>query len=209
MTTSEGSLMPDPKLPAPRSSGARLNRRAIVGLTAAVAGFGLAALTGLAIAKTFTLKVVANAKVSNISVLHSAVKHEAVAANSHGVTLYILTHDTIAHPGCTKANKCFMFWFPATVPSKSTKLTKPPGVKGTLRTFHRDGFFQLTLNNHPLYTFKLDNKKQGVAVGDGVKSFGGVWHPVPASAKGKTQTTPTTTTMTTTTMPTCLYPPCP
>jgi predicted lipoprotein with Yx(FWY)xxD motif len=199
--------MPDPKSSAVRSSAPRRSRRVIVGLTAAIAGFGLAALAGMAIAKTFTLKVVANAKVSNISDPSVASKREAVAANLHGVSLYTLTHDTIAHPGCTKANKCFMFWFPATVPSKSTKLTKPSGVKGTLRVFHRNGFFQLALNNHPLYTFKLDNKKSGVAVGDGVKSFGGVWHPVPASAKAKTQTTPTMTTTTTT--PTCLYPPCP
>ncbi len=186
--------MPDPKLPAARTSAARLSRRAIVGLAAAVAGFGLAALAGMAIAKTFTLKVVANAKVSNITDPSVAVKHEAVTANSHGVALYTLTHDTIAHPGCTKANSCFKFWFPATVPSKNTKLTKPSGVKGTLRTFHRNGFFQLTLNNHPLYTFKFDNKKQGGAVGEGVKSFGGVWHVVKASGSSKpTATTPTMT----------------
>jgi predicted lipoprotein with Yx(FWY)xxD motif len=196
--------MPDPKLPAARSSAVRLSRRAIVGLTAAVAGFGLAALAGLAIAKTFTLKVVANAKVTDILKPSVAAKHEAVVANSHGLSLYTLTHDTIAHPGCTKANGCFAFWFPATVPSKSTKLTKPAGVKGTLRTFHRGGFFQLTLNNHPLYTFKADNKKKGVAVGEGVGSFGGVWHVVKASTKAKTKTTTTTTTTTT---PTYTYPP--
>jgi predicted lipoprotein with Yx(FWY)xxD motif len=187
--------MPDPKLPVTRSSAARLSRRWLVGLTAAIAGFGLAALAGLAIAKTFTVKVVANAKVTDITNPNTAAKHEAVVSNSRGLSLYTLTHDTIAHPGCTKANGCFAFWFPATVPSKNMKLAKPAGVKGTLRTFHRNGFFQLTLNNHPLYTFKLDMKKKGVAVGEGVASFGGVWHVAKASAvKNKTPNSTTTTT---------------
>ncbi len=198
--------MPRPKFLASGPAGARLRRRGVVAVAAAIAGFALAAMAGLAIAKTFTLKVAANVKVSNITDPNVAAKHEAVAVNAHGVSLYTLTHDTIAHPGCTKANKCFTFWFPATVPSKSTKLTKPAGVKGKLGTFHRNGFFQLTLNNHPLYTFKFDSKKKGVANGEGVKSFGGVWHVVKASSASKPATT--TTTPTTTTMPSCFYPPC-
>lgn len=194
--------MPRPQFLASGPAPARRRRRAIVAVTAAIAGFGLAALAGLAIAKTFTVEVVGHAKVSGVS------KPEAIVANVHGVSLYTLSHDTIAHPGCTKANGCFAFWFPATVRSKRTKLTKPAGVRGTLRTFHRNGFFQLTLNNHPLYTFKLDSKKQGVANGEGIPSFGGVWHVVKASSSSNPKTTTTTTSTGTPTMPYCLYPPC-
>jgi predicted lipoprotein with Yx(FWY)xxD motif len=197
--------MPRPESPTAKSAGARLWRRGIVAVTAAIAGFGLAALTGMAIAKSFTVEVLGNATVTNTA---GVSKHEAIVANPHGVSLYTLTHDTIAHPGCTKANGCFAFWIPATVPSKSTKLTKPSGVKGTLRTFHRNGLFQLTLNNHPLYTFKFDKKKKGVATGEGIPSFGGVWHAVLAArTTGKTPNTTTTTTSTTTmTTPPYTYP---
>jgi predicted lipoprotein with Yx(FWY)xxD motif len=175
-------------------------------LVACIAGFGLAALTGLAIAKSFTLGVAKNAKVTNVS---GVTKHENIYTDLHGVAVYTLTHDTIKHPGCTKANGCFGFWFPVTVP-KNAKLTKAAGIKGELGTFHRNGFFQLTLDKHPLYTFKFDDKRKGVATGEGVPSFGGVWHVEVDAAGGgtKTTTTTTTTTSSTTTGTSCLYPPC-
>ena len=177
-------------------------RRAIVTLVAAIAGLTVAAiagLAGLAGAKSFVLGTVSHAKVTNM-ITHT-VKHANIVTDSHGVALYTLTNDTMQHPGCTRANGCFAFWFPATVPSKNTKLTKAPGVKGTVGLFHRDGFYELTLNRHPLYTFKLDMKQRGVAVGEGIPSFGGVWHVIPDAPSSTHITTnpnpPTTTTSTT------------
>jgi predicted lipoprotein with Yx(FWY)xxD motif len=193
-------------MPRTRKTGGRVSgRRSVAIMIAAVAGFGVAGMAGLAVAKSFTLGVATNAKVTNIK---GVTKHENIASDAHGLSVYTLTHDTIQHPGCTKANGCFAFWFPVTVPSKNTKLTKAPGIKGNLGMFHRNGFFQLTLDKHPLYTFKFDNKRKGVATGEGIPTFGGIWHVVQAGATKKTtKTTSTMTTTTSTTMP-CLYPPC-
>jgi predicted lipoprotein with Yx(FWY)xxD motif len=156
-------------------------------LVAAIAGVAVAALAGLAVAKSFTLTTVKNAKVTNVK---GVSRRETIVGSSQGVAVYTLTHDSVQHPGCTKANGCFRFWPPVTVHSKSTKLTKAPGVKGKLGLFHRNGLFQVTLNNHPLYTFKLDNEKKGTAKGEGVPSFGGIWHVVTASgSKGGHTTT--------------------
>jgi predicted lipoprotein with Yx(FWY)xxD motif len=185
-----------------RVGGLHRGKRFVAIVIIGTAGFGVAALTGLAVAKSFTLAVVKNAKVTNTK---GVTKHENVVSNAHGVSVYTLTHDTIQHPGCTKANGCFAFWFPVTVPSKSSKLTKAPGVKGKLGTFHRNGFFQVTLDKHPLYTFKFDNKHKGVATGEGIANFGGIWHVEQASGASKSTTTSSSTSTSTSTGYT--YPP--
>ena len=180
------------------------------------AGFAVAALVGVAFAKSFTLEV-ASGTVTNQKMMTS---HESIATNSHGMALYLLTGDSRQHPECTKANSCLKFWFPLTVGSGHAA-TKMPGIKGKLGTWKRNGFTQVTLNGHPLYTFSLDSKKR-TAIGEGIQSFGGTWHvirPSGTSTKGTTQTTTSstttssgttssgTTTTSTTAMP-CLYPPC-
>jgi predicted lipoprotein with Yx(FWY)xxD motif len=186
------------------TSGPRRGKRSVAMLLACIAGFSLAALTGLAVAKSFTLSIDKNAKVTNFNT--HASKHENVYANSHGVVVYTLTHDSIQHPGCTKANGCFAFWFPVTV-AQHAKLSKAAGIKGTLGTFHRNGFFQLTLDKHPLYTFKLDNNHKGIAMGEAIASFGGVWHVAQDKSSKNTSTTPPM--MGTTTTTPCIYgPPC-
>ncbi|MGP0053515.1 MAG: hypothetical protein ACLPZR_32385, partial [Solirubrobacteraceae bacterium] len=91
------------------------------------------------------------------------------------------------------------------------KATKASGVKGKLGTWHRDGFTQVTLNGHPLYTFSGDGGKRGVATGNGLKGFGGTWgvlqegQAVTAgstttapSSSGSTSTSPVYTTSTST-----------
>jgi predicted lipoprotein with Yx(FWY)xxD motif len=171
---------------------------------ACIAGFALAALTGLAVAKSFTIGVAKNAKVTNM-VKHTT-KKESIYTDTHGVAVYTLTHDTIQHPGCTKANGCFKFWFPVTVSSKTAKLTKASGVKGKLGLFHRNGFSQVTIDNHPLYTFKFDNKHKGVATGEGLATFGGVWHVDVDTTKSATTPPPMTGT-TTGTGTNCSLPP--
>jgi predicted lipoprotein with Yx(FWY)xxD motif len=57
------------------------------------------------------------------------------------------------------------------------------GVKGSLSKLHRakGNFYQVTLKGHPLYRYAPDNGKRSSAKGEGIKSFGGTWHVVPAS----------------------------
>jgi predicted lipoprotein with Yx(FWY)xxD motif len=162
-------------------------------LIALLAGGALAVLTGLAIAKTFTLTVARNATVAG--------KTEAIAVVAHGRPVYTLSGETARHLKCTKANQCLSFWFPVTVKSRKSKPTAAPGIKGKLGKIRRNGVFQVTLSGHPLYTFKFDSKAD-VATGEGIKSFGGVWHVVKASRQAS-KTTSTGTTMST---PTSTYP---
>jgi len=164
-------------------------------LIAAFAGVALAALTGLAIAKTFALGVVNNGTVTNAKRVKS---HEPLVVDAHGSAVYDLLHETTHHALCTKKNGCFALWFPVKVASARTKLTVAAGIKGKLGIWHRDGFYQLTLGGHPLYTFKGDGRKKGVATGEGIKSFRGTWSVI----RGPGKSGPTTTTSSTTRVPT-------
>ena len=99
-----------------------------------------------------------------------------VAANAAGVAVYELLPETTAHPLC-KTSACFSAWPPVKV-NAGAKPSKSSGVSGTLGTFKRDGFTQVTLNGHPLYTFVGDSGKRGIATGNGLRSFGGTWHAI-------------------------------
>jgi predicted lipoprotein with Yx(FWY)xxD motif len=173
-------------------------------LVAALAGFGAAALAGLAIAKTFTLKVGHNAKVTNA--VSQVTKRESVVTNSSGVVVYTLSGETTHHAKCKKANSCLLIWFPVTV-SSAKKMSKASGIKGKLGIWKRNGFKQVTLGGHPLYTFMLD-KKKNAATGEGIVSFGGTWHVVKADDKKSAGPVMTTTTggSTTSTTPSTPYP---
>ncbi len=162
---------------------------------ALVAGLGTAAVVGVAAASSFTLKVATNAKVID-GQNNTLVGHENIAVSSHGKALYALSGDSKSHPKCHTAT-CFQFWPPLMVSSPSA-LSKASGIHGTLGTWQRDGFFQVTLNGHPLYRFSPDTHKD-VAKGDLIVSFGGTWHVVKAggpSAGASTMSTPTTPTTT-------------
>ena len=168
-------------------------RRSALLLLAALAGFGAAALVGVAVAKTFTLEIANNAKVG-------AASHGNIVVNSHGQAVYWLTGDSKRHPECTKKNGCFKFWPPVKV-SSAKKLSKARGIKGKLGVWHRNGFFQVTVDGHPLYTFAFDHQKR-VASGEGLMTFGGIWHVrtasgrnVPSSSPGTSGTPTGTTTM--------------
>jgi len=119
---------------------------------------------------------------------------EPIAVNSKGVSVYMLSGDSATHMLCAKANGCFSVWPPVTVHGKATIAS---GVKGKLGTFNRDGFTQVTLDGHPLYTFAGDGGKAGKATGNGITSFGGTWHVIvegkataaraPSSSPGSSQ----------------------
>jgi predicted lipoprotein with Yx(FWY)xxD motif len=183
MQTIEGSSMPG-------SQRSRLGKRAVAAILAGAVGVVCALLVSLAVAKSFTLQVAANAPVTNTS---HTTKHEPIAVTSKGFAVYTLTGDTTHHLLCTGQNMCFQFWPPAKVSSK--KVAKASGIKGKLGTFKRGGFTQLTLNGQPLYMFSGDSQKRA-ATGEGIVGFGGTWHVVKATASKKanqTTSTPTTT----------------
>jgi predicted lipoprotein with Yx(FWY)xxD motif len=174
------------------------NRTCLV--LAALSALTGAAFTALAVAKTFTLSVAKNARVTSVS---GTTTRANILVNSHGLAVYALTGDSAKHPECTQANGCFMFWPPVKVAS-AKKVSQAAGVKGRLGTWRRDGFLQLTLNGHPLYTFSQDRQKDH-ATGEGLHTFGGTWHVYRASgaSTGSTgsQSQPPMTTGTTTTPP--------
>jgi predicted lipoprotein with Yx(FWY)xxD motif len=194
-------------------------------LVVAVAGFALAVVAGLAVAKSFTLKVAKNVHVNNTAIAKSGVPvtkmvnvHEAVAVGPSGYPVYTFQGETTHHLICKKtssqATNCWAFWPPVTV-SSAKGLSAQKGIKGKLGTFKNHGVRQVTLGGKPLYYFTPDitshNRKQ--ASGDELKTFGSVWHIVKASGGGATQGTTSTSTSTTgtstgTSTTSCLYPPC-
>jgi predicted lipoprotein with Yx(FWY)xxD motif len=184
----------------PSSYRTRFRRSAVV-LAVAGTGFATAAVATMAGAKSFTLDVGANAKVTNTS---GQTKHEGIIVNGRGAAAYALTGDSKKHPECTKANGCFTFWLPVKVAS-AKKLSKAPGIKGKLSTWSRNGLTQAVLAGHPLYTF-VGDKQRNAATGEGLHSFGGTWH-VGTVATTSMTNEPGTTSSTSTTTTTSTYVP--
>jgi predicted lipoprotein with Yx(FWY)xxD motif len=178
----------------PRLAHVRVRRSAAL-LAAALAGFAAAALVGIAVAKSFTLRTASNETVTSAT---GKSVHEGIVVNSHGAAVYTLSGDSARHPKCTKANGCFQFWPPVKV-SSGKKLSKAPGIKGKLGVLHRNGLTQVTLGGHPLYTYAGDHRK-GTATGEGIDTFGGIWH-VSRTSASKRSAPPSTSTGTTSTNP--------
>jgi len=113
-------------------------------------------------------------------------KAHKLIVNSKGLAVYLLTGDSPSHPLC-KGN-CLTYW-PA-VTTTSSKPTLGAGITGKIGVWKHNKINQVTLNGHPLYTFAQDSK--GAALGQGVKSFGGVWYVMQPSgtpmAKSKSST---------------------
>jgi predicted lipoprotein with Yx(FWY)xxD motif len=163
-----------------RMTNIHLSRRRL----AAVGAVALVALAALIAAMAMN----ANAASNTLGVKTVKVdgKSEPIAVNAKGLTVYTLSGDSPTHMECTKASGCFKAWPPVTVNGKATMAS---GVKGKLGTFKRDGFTQVTLSGHPLYTFAGDHGKAGVANGNGLVAFGGTWHVVvEGSAKAASST---------------------
>jgi predicted lipoprotein with Yx(FWY)xxD motif len=111
----------------------------------------------------------------------SAPLSETVAVSPSGRTLYALSGESSHHLLC-KSSTCAALWPPLTVSSRHTRLKAGPGVHGTLALLRRpNGALQVTLRGRPLYRYAGDT---GAAQGhgEGIRSFGGVWHAVTASA---------------------------
>jgi len=197
-------------------------KRTLAVLMVAAVGFTVAVAAGLAVAKSFTLRVSQNVHVTNTPTKAVRIKavdtHEAVAAGPSGFPVYTFQGETTHHLICKKTSSqstnCWAFWPPVTVNS-AKGLSAQKGIRGKLGTFRIHGLLQVTLRGQPLYYFTPDimgnNKKQ--ATGDELKTFGSIWHIVTASGGGVTHGTTSTSTSTTgtstgTTTTSCLYPPC-
>ena len=188
-----------------------LVRRSIPASLSVVAIAALSVFAAMALAKSFTLRVVKHVHVTNAPTAAFRVRpvdvHEAVAVGASGYAVYTFQGETTHNIICKKASNpnknCWAFWPPVSVSSKKG-LSAQSGIKGKLGTFRTHGMLQLTLNGQPLYYFTPDlmshNKKQ--ATGDELKTFGSIWHIVKASgASHSAAPAMPTTTSTTPTYP--------
>jgi predicted lipoprotein with Yx(FWY)xxD motif len=185
--------MPRVLMPAGARRGPRLTAALVV------AGIALVALAGIAVAKSFTLKVSRNVHVTNDPTKSFRVKpvnaHEAVAVGQSGYAVYTFQGETTHHLICKKTSSattnCWAFWPPVSV--KSAKgLSAQTGIKGKVGSFMNHGTRQVTLGGKPLYYFTPDiqsgNKKQ--ATGDELKTFGSIWHIVTVGKSKSTNSPP-------------------
>jgi predicted lipoprotein with Yx(FWY)xxD motif len=116
-----------------------------------------------------------------VSSMRNSTLNEAVVVNAHGRTVYWLSPETVRHLLC-RSSACFALWPPVTVRSRSVRLVAGHGVQGRLGLLRRsDGKLQVTLRGLPLYRYAGDSGKDQVN-GEGIESFGGTWHAVPASS---------------------------
>ena len=161
-------------------------RRRLLAVSA-IAVLTAAVLASAAVAASFALKVAKHAKVTSVQ---GVTTHPNVVVNSKGRVVYTLTGDSRTHPECVKSNGCLAVWPPVTVKSVRAA-SKATGIKGKLGTWKRNGFIQLTLNGHPLYTFAGDTQKD-VATGEGIQHFGGTWHVVKAAGASSATPAPAT-----------------
>jgi predicted lipoprotein with Yx(FWY)xxD motif len=106
-----------------------------------------------------------------------------VLTEQSGLTVYEAQQEAGGKIMCT--GSCLSFWSPVTV-DKGVTPQGASAVTGKLGTIRRpdDGAIQLTVNGHPLYTFR-DDSGPGSAVGnDFHDSFGGqhfTWHALTAA----------------------------
>jgi predicted lipoprotein with Yx(FWY)xxD motif len=106
-------------------------------------------------------------------------KHDAklgtILADAHGLTLYTLTNN--GKPvDCT--GTCASVWPPLTAPSAATP-PAAPGVPMLGTASLSDGTRVVTAGGLPVYRFAQDGDS-GDAYGEGISTFGGVWHVVHA-----------------------------
>ncbi|MDQ1457618.1 MAG: hypothetical protein QOH28_3238 [Actinomycetota bacterium] len=121
----------------------------------------------------------------------STAKLGSVLVDGKGMTLYTLTNGGKQVP-CT--GQCASFWPPLLLPPDTMTALGASGVIG-LGTASAAGGLQVTENGARLYRFSID-KAPGDTNGEGISSFGGVWHVVQAGSKATTPpvvTSPTTT----------------
>jgi predicted lipoprotein with Yx(FWY)xxD motif len=100
-------------------------------------------------------------------------KFGTILVDSQGRTLYTLTNNGKA-VACSGA--CASIWPPALLPAGQTTVTAGAGVTN-VSTVSANGGQQVAFSGSPLYRFSGD-PSAGQANGDGINSFGGIWHVV-------------------------------
>ena len=150
-----------PEATGPRAAWRKYPRRAT--LTASLLFTGVAALfASLALA----------AVTPTLRGSHNSMLNKTIVVDARGRTLYALSPETVHHLLC-RSHACLEIWRPVA-------LHAAHGVEGRLALLKRsDGKLQVTLRGLPLYRFSGDSAN-GEANGDGIRSFGGRWHVVPA-----------------------------
>jgi predicted lipoprotein with Yx(FWY)xxD motif len=128
------------------------------------------------------------ASVSQLGVAKRRVKGKSmtIVVDGRGVTVYQLGGESLAHLQCV-TRQCLNLWPPLKVSSKNARVKKAAAVPGrlTIMTRVKGGFFQVMLDNHPLYYYSGDKGKAGSTKGQGINSFGGSWHVVKATVNSK------------------------
>ena len=138
-------------------------------ITFVIAAAALIVTAGLAAAST---------SATGVGVAQS--KFGRVLVDGHGHSLYLFERDRGGKSSCYGG--CAGEWPPLIA---SGKPRAKSGVKAAWlgRTKRRDGRWQVTYRNHPLYTFAGDTGR-GQTNGEGLDDFGGWWYLVsPAGAK--------------------------
>jgi predicted lipoprotein with Yx(FWY)xxD motif len=100
-------------------------------------------------------------------------KFGTILVDGQGRTLYTLTNNGKA-VACSGA--CATVWPPALLPSGQNSVTAGSGVNN-VSTVSANGGQEVAVNGLPLYRFSGD-ASAGAANGDGINSFGGIWHVV-------------------------------
>ncbi|MDQ6698039.1 MAG: hypothetical protein M3Z46_11355 [Actinomycetota bacterium] len=101
-----------------------------------------------------------------------------VLADKAGMTLYTLTKNGKA-VACTGA--CPKAWPPYAAPAGVSKPEGSHGIAGLSTVAGSDGTRLVAVGGLPLYHFVQDKDGED-AYGDGIASFGGVWHVVKTTA---------------------------
>jgi len=104
-----------------------------------------------------------------------------VVVDGQGYTLYLFEPDNHGAPTCTVS--CAAAWPPLLLPSGVTAAKAgsgaAPALLGTAR--RSDGSVQVTYGGWPLYHWVGDTRP-GVATGEGLNNFDGLWYAVSPSA---------------------------
>jgi predicted lipoprotein with Yx(FWY)xxD motif len=106
-----------------------------------------------------------------------------VLTNKSGMTVYEAQQESGDKIMCT--GSCLSFWYPVTAGNGGTPHVAG-GITGKLGTIKRpdNGAIQLTVNDHPLYTFRQDSGPGSVKGNYYSDSFGGksfTWHALTAA----------------------------
>jgi predicted lipoprotein with Yx(FWY)xxD motif len=153
----------------------------MLGSFAVVLGVGLAGIVGVSSAATPPTLGVFQSTVTNFDSgsAHKTLTEKIVGA-AGGFAVYTLTGDSKSHPLC-RTKPCKTIWPWVTI--RNGKMpTKNPLIRANLGVWKHDGVSQLTLGGHPLYFFAglppmvVGDTTKKRAHGEGIVSFGGVWH---------------------------------